>query len=413
MIDRHTFRMKGSFRFIHCADLHLGCVFSGISSDDEEFGKRMKESMFDALNVIVKKVKSSKVDFVVFSGDIFDDSNQTPSTRYKFANALKEIGVPCYISYGNHDFKRKWESAIPLPENAYVFPGEVTSVEFKKDGVPVALLSGVSFSTPFTSKDFTVDVISSPELFNIGVFHCDLDSQDDKYAPCKLSSLRSKNVDYWALGHIHKRQIACESPYVVYPGNTQGKDSTESGEKGAYLVTVTEGIVSNLEFFRTGPIIWEDVYVDITGKENIEQLTGSIRPVEDEEGFIKEGSILKTIVKGSGPLDYMIRSYPDWLIKFVENETKCKVSSLKIISKPSFDFDIDSRKDMGDFVSAVINYSEKLETVSKSELIETICCTPSATRLKNMFNTFKDEELRQIVHDAMYFVIERVMGEQE
>lgn len=397
--------MKGSFKFIHCADLHLGCVFQGISSNDEEFGKRMKKSMFDALNAIVEKAKSSEVDFVIFSGDIFDDSNQTPLTRIKFSTALKDIGVPCYISYGNHDFQRMWESVIPLPENAYVFPDKVTSFEFVKDGAPVALLSGASFSTRYTSKDFTADVICSKELFNIGVFHCDLDGQDNKYAPCKLSSLCSKNVDYWALGHIHKRQIAFKSPYVVYPGNTQGKDPTESGEKGAYLVTVTEGIVSNLEFFRTGPIIWEDIHVDITGKENyeqFEQLIDSIKPTE-------KGSLLKIIIEGNGSLNSMIRLIPnDKLVEIIENKTECKVSSVEILSNPLFD--IDSRKNVGDFISAVINYSEKLKTVSKSELIDMICCTNSSERLRSNFEELKDEELKDIIHDAMYFIIEKNGG---
>lgn len=394
--------MKGSFKFIHCADLHLGCVFQGISSIDEEFGKRMKKSMFDALNAIVEKAKSSKVDFVIFSGDIFDDSNQTPLTRIKFSTALKDIGVPCYISYGNHDFQRMWESVIPLPENAYVFPDKVTSFEFVKDGAPVALLSGASFSTPYTNIDFTADVICSKEFFNIGVFHCDLDSQDDKYAPCKLSSLRSKNVDYWALGHIHKKQIACTSPYVVYPGNTQGKDPTENGKKGAYLVTVTEGIVSNLEFFRTGPIIWEDIHVDITRKENYEGLIDSIKPTE-------KGAILKIIFEGHGSLDSIIRSTSNNdLVEMIESKTKCKVSSIKILSKPPFD--IDSRKNVSDFISAVINYSEKLETVSKSELIDMICCTNSSKRLRSKFEELKNEELKDIIHDAMYFIIEKNGG---
>ena len=46
-----------------------------------------------------------------------------------------------------------------------------------------------------------------------------------------------KDSDYWALGHIHKRQIVHEKPYIVYPGNIQGRQIKETGEKGCSLVT--------------------------------------------------------------------------------------------------------------------------------------------------------------------------------
>lgn len=34
--------------------------------------------------------------------------------------------------------------------------------------------------------------------------------------PCNVSDLTEAAMDYWAIGHIHKRQIVNEEPYVVY-----------------------------------------------------------------------------------------------------------------------------------------------------------------------------------------------------
>ena len=73
--------MGASFRFIHCADLHLGSSFTGLSSSDAVLGQRMRDSLFTALDAIVEKAIDEKVDFVIFSGDIFDTSNETPLTR--------------------------------------------------------------------------------------------------------------------------------------------------------------------------------------------------------------------------------------------------------------------------------------------------------------------------------------------
>ena len=266
--------MSASFKFIHCADLHLGSSFTGLTSNDAELGERMRRSVFEALDAIISKAKEESVDFVIFSGDIFDSSNETPLTRSRFADALAEIKVPCFISFGNHDYKRRWEKSIPFPKNAFVFPENVVRVKFVKNKKVAAVISGASFSSKHTSEDLTSGVNPSPDAFNIAVFHCNLDaaSQDDVYAPCKLSSLLSKKVDYWALGHIHKREVVNKDPYVVYPGNTQGRNHKESDEKGAYLVTVTDDVVSDLQFFRTGPILWKDVELDITDRTDINEV---------------------------------------------------------------------------------------------------------------------------------------------
>ena len=393
--------MSASFKFIHCADLHLGSSFSGLSSSDAELGKRMKDSLFEALDAIVSKSKEEKVDFVIFSGDIFDSSNETPLIRTRFADALKEIRVPCFISFGNHDFKRRWERSIPFPKNAFVFPENVVKIKFMKNKKAAAIISGASFSTQHTSEDLTADASGSPDVFCIGIFHCNLDAskEDDLYAPCQLSSLLSKDVDYWALGHIHKREIVHENPHVVYPGNTQGRNPKESGEKGAYVVTVKDDVVTEMKFFRTGPILWQDVTLDIGGADDIEQALTQLDDVE-------KGSMIRLTVTGSGSLDIMVRLDPDGFTELVESRTDSKVTAMEILSKPKID--LDARKDTGDFVSAVINYGNRLETSSREDLLDMICCTNTARSQRDRFERFSDEELRQIVRDATYMIVEKM-----
>ncbi len=393
--------MSASFKFIHCADLHLGSTFTGLSSNDAVLGERMRDSLFDALDAIVKKAVDEKVDFVIFSGDIFDTSNETPLTRSRFADALKEIKVPCFIAFGNHDYKRRWESSIPFPKNAFVFPEKLTKIKFVKGKKIAAVISGSSFSTKHTSEDLTAAVKGSPDAFNIGIFHCNLDSagQDDDYAPCQMSSLLSKGIDYWALGHIHKREIVHEDPYIVYPGNTQGRNQKESGEKGAYLVTVTNDVVSDLEFFRTGPILWQDIELDITGRTDVDSLLSGLDDIE-------KGSMLRIRITGKGALDSIARQDPDGLAELIEARTGCKVTRLDVQSRPMID--LEARKNTGDFVSAVINYGNRLESSTREELLDMICCTTTAKTLRNRFETLSDDELVQIVRDATYLIVEKM-----
>ncbi|MBO6083584.1 MAG: DNA repair exonuclease, partial [Candidatus Methanomethylophilaceae archaeon] len=166
--------MSAPIRFIHCADLHLGSRFVGISTDDAELGKRMRFSTFNALDEIVNKAMHEAVDFIVFSGDIFDESNETPYTRQKFADAVARAGIPCYIAYGNHDYKRRWEDSIPLPPNAYVFGSEPEKMFYPPKAMePQIELIGISYHKRTVYEDLTRNFKGSSDKFTIGVVHCD------------------------------------------------------------------------------------------------------------------------------------------------------------------------------------------------------------------------------------------------
>lgn len=399
--------MEGSFRFIHCADLHLGCGFANISGYNEELSKKLNDSIYTALDRIVQEAAEQNVDFVVFSGDIFHTSAESPMTRRKFVEAIEKIGVPCYIAYGNHDYKRKWEDFIPLPKNAFVFPDTLGEFVYEKDGVQTARLIGASFSQKHTSADLTEKADGYGDVFTIGVFHCNLDtmSKDDNYAPCKLNSLLKKNINYWALGHIHKRAIVYENPYIVYPGNTQGRNPKESGEKGAFLVSVMDGVVQYTKFFRTGPILWDNIEVDITDKTTVNQVVDYI--VQNAEA----GSLLRIRLVGHGVLDSMIRLDQDAFKEVIQAGTSCLVTSLDIDSTP--EIDMEKREETGDFISAIINYGNKINAMSRKELLDIICFSITAQSISNKFETFTDDELRNIVRDATYMVVEKMLGAQK
>ncbi len=96
-------------------------------------------------------------------------------------------------------------------------------------------------------------------------------------------------MDYWALGHIHKRQVlSAEHPAVIYPGNTQARHMKETGEKGYYLVHVTNGEIS-YEFQRAHDVLWEKAAVDVTEAKN---MTVLFQMVEDTFSKLrKKGSL--------------------------------------------------------------------------------------------------------------------------
>ena len=88
----------------------------------------------------------------------------------------------------------------------------------------------------------------------------------ERYAPCTLEDLRVRGYDYWALGHIHTRQVPCDDPPVVFPGNSQGRHIRETGREGLPAGDHRVGCgASSTVFHRLDVVRWERGRVDVTG----------------------------------------------------------------------------------------------------------------------------------------------------
>ena len=406
--------MSAPIRFIHCADLHLGSRFVGISTEDKELGKKMRSSTFVALDEIVNTAMHEAVDFIIFSGDIFDDSNETPYTRQRFADAVARAGIPCYIVYGNHDYKRRWEDSIPMPPNAYVFGAEPERTFYPPKVLDAQVeLIGVSYHKRAVYEDLTQKIKGSPDKFSIGIVHCDVDADDrSPYSPCSSAEMSGRNIDYWALGHRHTSQIISKDPYIVYPGNTQGRNSRETGEKGAFLVTVSDRKVVRIEFFETGQIIWKDVEVEIGENTTVQQL------LDDIKSKCRPGSFIRVRITGMGKLDSFLRTNDEpsregearskeSFIAMIEQQTECKCSSVEIHTSP--DIDLKKRSESGDFIASVIQYGLNLESATRDELVNIICETPAINKtLRQNFDEMTSDELRDVVDDAIKLIVAKM-----
>jgi exonuclease SbcD len=84
--------------------------------------------------------------------------------------------------------------------------------------------------------------------------------------------------DYWALGHVHKRQVHSETPWIVMSGIPQGRDIGEAGPKSATLLTIDEKniVVSEVS---TSAAEFIEVWVSADGLESDEDLRHQIRDV--------------------------------------------------------------------------------------------------------------------------------------
>jgi DNA repair exonuclease SbcCD nuclease subunit len=154
-------------------------------------------------------------------------------------------------------------------------------------------IHGRSFPDRAVSEDFVPGYPEAvPGCFNIGLLHTSLTGRPghDPYAPTRVELLEAKGYDYWALGHVHAREVVRErAPRIVFPGNLQGRAAYESGPKGCEFVTVQGGRVE-AEFVPLDVVRWSLLDVDLTGAEQLDAVAhrfhAALAPLLDAPGEV-------------------------------------------------------------------------------------------------------------------------------
>ncbi|WP_077317867.1 DNA repair exonuclease [Virgibacillus proomii] len=275
--------MTKEITFIHAADLHLDSPFKGLATAPESIFREIRESTFTALDELVRMAIDKQVDFVLLVGDLFDNEQQSLKAQIRLKRAferLQQHHITVFLSYGNHDYIKANPHPVTYPNNVVIFQNEtVSSVTYEKNGEVLARIYGFSYENRAVIKNKTAEYqITDPSVpYHIAMLHGSVQSNTDHdtYAPFKITELANKDFDYWALGHIHQRQILKEYPPIVYSGNTQGRNRKEVGEKGCYLVRLTKD-KSRLTFLPLQAIQITSIVVDVSLCQSVFDIEGHL-----------------------------------------------------------------------------------------------------------------------------------------
>ena len=267
------------FKFIHAADIHLDSQLRGLEKYDGAPVQEIREAARRALTNLVTLAIEEGVAFVLIAGDLYDGDWHDMNTGYFFvreASRLSHAGIPLYLVSGNHDAQNRITRSLRLPENVTTFSSDrAETFTLEEPGVAI---HGQSFAEAAVYANLSESYpVAKSGYLNIGLLHTSADGRDghDRYAPCSLEELKSKGYDYWALGHVHKREVLCEKPFIAFPGNVQGRHIRETGAKGCYLVSVDNRSVST-EFKALDVLRWELVQVDLGGSETLDDLMDAV-----------------------------------------------------------------------------------------------------------------------------------------
>jgi DNA repair exonuclease SbcCD nuclease subunit len=245
-----------------------------------------------ALANLVDTAIEEAVDLVVLAGDVFDGDWQHISSGVHFVTEmrrLRDAGIRVVAIAGNHDAESKITKGLHLPDNVSVLSTRQAETKIFEDiGVAV---HGQGYAKPAIHDDLSLGYAPPVGgLVNVGLLHTSADGRPghENYAPCTVQGLVNRGYDYFALGHVHKREVLCEAPAIVFAGILQGRGLRETGPKGATLVEVAADGTLSHEHRVLDCVRWEVVEVGAAGAANrdevCERVGAALRDAADAAG---------------------------------------------------------------------------------------------------------------------------------
>ena len=258
-------------KILHTADWHLGAPLHG-------HGEELRQALAAVPGEILEVLRQEKCDLVLLAGDVFDGA-YTLHTYQAVYQTLKDMAVPVFITPGNHDFcapDSPWNKEL-WPENVHIFRSQqVESVALESLDCRIY---GAGFGAMDCAAQLNGFVANCPEKYAIGIFHGDTTQANSPYNPITKAQVLSSNLDYLALGHIHKADSFTAGKILcAWPGCPMGRGYDETGEKGVLIVTVDDTV--STRFVPLDTPRFYDLEVDATAS-----LDDILPPVGNEDHY--------------------------------------------------------------------------------------------------------------------------------
>ena len=269
-------------KFVHLADAHLDSPFLGLSFLPSNQFEKIKNTTQTSFKKIIDQAIANEVDLVLIAGDTFDSIHPSPQSQIFLNNQLQRLvehEIQTVMILGNHDYLKPDE--LLLPQSPYFkllgSDQEVEKIEFKTKNNFTYRVVGFSYQeNHITSDKINEFPEKTDNVFTFGLMHAGEKMHNqgqDNYAPFETSEIKALNYDYFALGHIHLRQVLSEQPKIVYSGNIQGRHINESGPKGYYYGEVDENINTvQIKFVPTAPVIWQKITINLNQPQSQTEL---------------------------------------------------------------------------------------------------------------------------------------------
>lgn len=265
-------------RILHFSDLHIGVENYGHTDPDTGLSTRLGDFL-ESLDRVVDFALSEKVDLVLLAGDAYKGRDPSQTHQREFANRLARLsdaGIPTFLLVGNHDLPHAVSRAnaveifstlrlphtyvgsqleiyviptpsgpiqilaVPWPRRSALVGREETrglSIEEIRGVIEARMTEAIALRSQQLDPNLPAIIAGHVTVSGatVGTERSMMLGQDHVLL---VSALERPQVDYVALGHIHKHQILRSGqPMVVYSGSLQRVDfSEEDDDKGFCVV---------------------------------------------------------------------------------------------------------------------------------------------------------------------------------
>jgi DNA repair protein SbcD/Mre11 len=271
-----------SYKILHAADLHIDSPLRGLEADSDAPVEKIRGATRAAFSNLVDFALDQNVALVLIAGDLYDGDWQDWRTGQFLVRELERLtrtGIRVVAISGNHDAESVLTKKLRWPEGARLLRTDrAETIAFPELGLAV---HGRGFATRAVTENLVPGYPEPVEgMLNIGMLHTSATGRagHENYAPCSVEQMRAREYQYWALGHVHEREILARDPWIVFPGNVQGRHINEPGAKGVTVITV-EGrkIVGEPAHHALDVVRWKRIDCDLAGAADEEEALSRIR----------------------------------------------------------------------------------------------------------------------------------------
>lgn len=228
--------------FSHISDTHLGFV--------QYYSEEREQDVYTAFDEAIDLSIKDHVDFVIFAGDIFHVPNPSGKAILVLANALKRLkqnSIDSFFILGEHDISRIRATPVPFVYHNLEFSKYIGNGKpfYYKDVMLVGFdkrrkTESHTFENDFAQIDSQAKKHTGHKIL---VLHQGI-SEINKFAGELSSSELPKNFTYYAMGHLHDRELkkfsSLEGP-LAYPGSIEltSSEGIKETQKGFYQVDIS------------------------------------------------------------------------------------------------------------------------------------------------------------------------------
>ncbi len=347
-------------KIIHCSDLHLDSKME--ANLDREKSKQRRNEILLSFQKMIEFANKNDVEIIIIAGDLFDKNKISVKTKNIVRDAI--ISNPqinfIYLK-GNHDEENLIEGDIP--ENLKLF-NKYNWISYRYENI---VISGIEFGQRENYEIYKTLMLNQND-FNIVILHgqeANYVDKKDKTEIINLKELKNKNIDYLALGHVHKYKMENldNRGIYCYCGCLEGRGFDECGDKGFMLLDIQDNNIKT-KFIKNSIRNLEEIEINISGTMTTTEV--KIR-IDKQIENIDKNNLVKVILTGKvdidseRDIDYLSKIYNDefYFLK-IYDKTTLKINYLDYENTASL---------KGEFIRLILG--EDISEEEKKQIIMT------------------------------------------